>query len=125
MSDVKSMLVQLMLTKIYQDPAQFLIASLELHDNANMYNSSIYGSITGHAFKPSAKPNPLAPAKPPIKEAAAPSIFARGPKEKMVKEQTKKEVKKQGSTKDVKDEPLQVRVWSYVQFMVKMRSAYN
>ncbi|AAW42070.1 hypothetical protein CNBC7080 [Cryptococcus deneoformans B-3501A] len=92
-----------------KDPAQFLIASLELHDNANMYNSSIYGSITGHAFKPSAKPNPLAPAKPPIKEAAAPSIFARGPKEKMVKEQTKKEVKKQGSTKDVKDEPLQSR----------------
>lgn len=89
-----------------RDPAQFLIAGLELHDNANMYNSSIYGSITGHAFKPSAKPNPLAPAKPPVKGATAPSIFARGPKEEMVTEEIKKEVKKQGSTKHVKDEPV-------------------
>ncbi|OWZ67722.1 hypothetical protein AYX14_05644 [Cryptococcus neoformans] len=92
-----------------RDPAHFLIAGLELHDNANMYNSSIYGSITGHAFKPSAKPNPLAPAKPPVKGAAAPSIFARGPKEEMVTEEIKKEVKKQGSTKHVKDEPVKPR----------------
>ncbi|KIR43174.1 DNA polymerase delta subunit 3 [Cryptococcus deuterogattii 99/473] len=99
----------LKLTKLYQDPAQFLIASLELHDNANMYNSETYGSITGDAFKPSAKPNPLAPAKPSVKESAAPSIFARGSKDKTVKEETRKEVKKQVSTTNVEDEPVKVR----------------
>lgn len=74
-----------------------------------MYNSETYGSITGDAFKPSAKPNPLAPAKPSVKESAAPSIFARGSKDKMVKEEARKEVKKQVSTKNVEDEPMKVR----------------
>ncbi|KIR81652.1 DNA polymerase delta subunit 3 [Cryptococcus gattii EJB2] len=92
-----------------KDPAQFLIAGLELHDNANMYNSETYGSIIGDAFKPSAKPNPLAPAKPSVKESAAPSIFARGSKDKMVKEKARKEVKKQVSTKNVEDEPMKPR----------------
>ncbi|KIR36703.1 DNA polymerase delta subunit 3 [Cryptococcus deuterogattii MMRL2647] len=109
MLDLRRALFGLNLPKFYQDPAQFLIASLELHDNANMYNSETYGSITGDAFKPSAKPNPLAPAKPSVKESAAPSIFARGSKDKTVKEETRKEVKKQVSTTNVEDEPVKVR----------------